>query len=63
MIVGIVLIAMIVIMAIMAAIVIGMAACGDTDGACERLYLALNIVGAMGAVLSLVGLAAAFILA
>lgn len=60
MIVGIVLIAMIV---IMAAMVIGMAACGDTDGACERLYLALNIAGAMGAVLGLVGLAAVFILA
>lgn len=60
MIVGIVLIAMI---ATMAAMVIGMAACGDTDSACERLYLALNIVGAMGAVLGLVGLAAVFILA
>lgn len=60
MIVGIVLIAMIV---IMVAMVIGMAACGDTDGACERLYLALNIAGAMGAVLGLVGLAAVFILA
>lgn len=53
MIVGIVFIAM----------VIGMAVCGDADGTCERLHLALNIAGAMGVVLGLVGLAAVFILA